>query len=70
MRGGTEIKHLRCPGFDPQLVSHVDEDGFSCLKFTEDTKSKTNQGGVKRRAHNPKSVHIYPNNENVVRCPV
>ena len=54
LRGGTEIKRLCQPGFKEQIVPHVDGDGFECLKFNEDAKSKTNQGGVKKQAQLPK----------------
>ena len=70
LRGGTELKCLHRPGFNEQLVSHIDEDGYTCLKFYEDPKSKTNQGGIKKRPHALKSVHIYPNTSDINRCPV
>ena len=46
LRGGLEHKRLRCPGFNPQFNIIVDEDGFKCLQFTEDCKTKNHQGGA------------------------
>ena len=58
LRGSVEIKRLRRPGFQEKIVNHVDEAWFECLKIVEDVKSKTNLGGLKRKHHSPKSVHI------------
>ena len=46
LRGGLEHKHLRQPGFNPQFNIIVDEDGFKCLQFWEDPKTKNHQGGM------------------------
>ena len=46
LRGGAEHKHLRRPGHNPQINFHIDSDGIKCLKFEEDARSKTNQGGM------------------------
>ena len=54
LREGTEIKRVRCPGFNQQIVCHVDKDGFECLKFYEDPKNKTNRERLKRRL----GVHV------------
>ena len=68
LRGGAEHKRLRRPGYDPQIVNHVDNDGHKCLKFTDDAQSRTNQGGgLTSKFHAPKVVHCYPN-ENSQKC--
>ena len=61
LRGGEEHKRLRQPGCNPQIVNHVDEDGFECLKFTEDLYSKTNQGGLCKALADPKVIHCKRN---------
>ena len=40
LRGGIEQKHLRRPGFQPQLSVGHDSDGVHCLIYAEDPKSK------------------------------
>lgn len=37
----------------------TDEKGVKCLSYTEDLKSKTNQGGLVGHKHKPKSVNVY-----------
>ncbi len=41
-----------------------DEKGQKYLSFTEDLKSKTNQGGLGGRKHTPKTLNMYGNSEN------
>ena len=42
LHGGDEHKHLLRPGNNCQTVNNVDDDGFECLKFTDDPHSKKN----------------------------
>ncbi len=60
LRGGQEQRDLRAPGFDPQ-VKVCEEEGVEFLWYTEDGKSKTNQGGLSGRKHVPKSVKVPAN---------
>ena len=41
LHGGLEHKRLCRPGFGPQFNIIVDEDGFKCLQFMEDPKTKS-----------------------------
>ena len=66
--GGLEHKHLHRPGFNLQFKIIVDEDGFKCLEFTEDPKTKNHQGGVSVCPRVPKIVNIYPRFENIDCC--
>ena len=59
LRGGIELKRLRAPGHDPQIVVTRDEDGVECLLYTEDQQSKTNQGGLTSKNHSPRVVYAY-----------
>ena len=67
LRGGEEHRNLWRPGHNSQFEISADRDGQKCLKYCEDPKSKTNQGGVGSRNHLPRTVHIYPE-ENSERC--
>ncbi len=42
----------------------TDEKGVKYLSYTEDLKSKTNQGGLASWKHKPKSVNVYGNSVN------
>ena len=64
LHGGDEHRRLRCLGFDPQISVLTDEKGVKYLSYTEDTKSKTNQGGLAGRKHKPKAVNVYGNSVN------
>ena len=64
LRRGDEHRRLRCLGFDPQITVLTDEKGVKYLSYTEDIKSKTNQGGLAGRKHKPKSVNVYGNSVN------
>ena len=70
LRGGLEHKRLCRPGFLPQFNLTVDEDGFKCLQLTENPKTENHQGGVSVRPRIPEVVNIYPNFDNMDRCPV
>ena len=61
--------HLRHPGFNEQIRVGVDSDNAKCLKFRANVKSKTNQGGMKHKFIQPKTVHTYEN-PNAQWCPV
>ena len=63
LRGGEEHKRPRRPGCNLQIVNHVDEDGYECLKFTDDPYSKTNQGGLSKPLPDPKVVYCYRNKD-------
>ena len=71
LRGGQEHRNLRCPGHDCQFTVCSDSaTGRRYLRYCEDERSKTNQGGLVGRRQNPKVVKIYGNddlNRNVVR---
>ena len=58
---------MRRPGFQPQITVHVDSDGVDCLRFIDDAKSKTNQGGLGKVYIPPKEVFCY-RNVNPSRC--
>ena len=47
-----------------------DSDGFKCLQYTEDPSGKTHQGGVSMWPHVPKIANVYPNYDNLDRCPI
>ncbi len=64
LRGGEEHRKLHCPGFKPQLNVMRDEKGRKYLSYTEDLKSKTNQGGISSRKYLPKTLNVYGNSEN------
>ena len=61
--GGDERKCLRRPVNNCQIVNHVDDNGFECLKFTDYTHSKTNQGGLNIKLSEPKVVYCYRNKD-------
>ena len=67
LRGGEVHKRLRRPNCNPQIVNHIDGDGFACLKFTDNLYSKTNQGGLSKVLSEPKVVYCYCN-QNEQRC--
>ena len=59
LRGGKEHRALRAPGFEPQIVMKKNEKGVCYLEYREDFHSKTNQGGIGDRKHQPKVVRAY-----------
>ena len=69
LRGGNEHRKLRRPGLNEQITVGVDSDNIKCLKFQVDGKSKTNQGGLTCKWHQPKVVNVYQNPDQS-RCPV
>lgn len=64
LRGGDEHRRLRCPGFDLQINVLKDEKGVKFLSFSEDLKSKTNQGGLSGRNFCPRHLKVYGNTGN------
>ncbi len=50
---------MRGTDFNPQIVVTVDSKGVKCLKYTEDPKTKTNQGGLTAKKHETKVVNVY-----------
>lgn len=69
LRGGDKQKRLRHPAFNPQITIHVKLDGVKYLKYVEDPKRKNDQGGLGKKCHQPKVVHVYPSLDST-RCPV
>ncbi len=64
LRGGQEHRDLRCPGHDCQFsVCSDSATGKRYLRYCEDEKSKTNQGGLVGQRQNPKVVKIYGNDD-------
>jgi hypothetical protein len=61
LRGGKEHRRLRFPGSEnpSQLSVFMDEDGAECLRYQEDKQTKTDQGGLSKKAHEPKIVYAY-----------
>ena len=53
-----------------QLTFERDGNGVRCLVYREDTSTKTNDGGLKQMRKERKVVWVYPNTENITRCPV
>ncbi len=66
---GEEHKHLRRPGFNPQLTIGEDSEGVKCLMYREDLKHKTNQGGLEHQYQKPCIVHMYEAADST-HCPV
>ncbi len=62
--GGDEHRRLRCPGFDPQINVLRDEKGVKFLSFTEDLRTKTNQGGLSGKRNKARTLKIYGNQLN------
>ena len=59
---------MRAPGFDSQLSVHTHAvSGKRYILYQEDTKSKTNQGGIKGRKFAGRTAKIYEH-ENPDRC--
>ncbi len=63
LRGGQEHRDLS-PGHDCQFTVCSDSStGQWYLRYCEDKKSKTNQGGLVGRRQNPKGIKIYRNDD-------
>ena len=71
LRAGDEHYALRCdtPTKSFQLSFKRNDKGVRCLVYTEDSVTKTNQGGLKHMRKERKVVWVYPS-ANVNRCPV
>ncbi len=70
LRGGDKQRNLRSPGYNPQIVVKKDVNGQKFLEYSEDRKTKTNQGGLKHKWIKPKVVRAYGNtnsDRNLVR---
>ena len=71
LRAGDEHHHLR--RHSPQLASQItfkhNAEGVRCLVYTEDTVTKTHDGGLNSMKKEKKVVWVYPS-ENINRCPV
>ncbi len=60
--GGEEHKNLRAPGFNPQLTVSKDRGGERYLKYKEDMKGKTHQGGLSSKVK-PRTLKVYGSND-------
>ena len=71
LRAGDEHYNLRRYSADreSQLTFKLNENGTRCLVYTEDTVTKTNDGGLKQFHKERKVVWVHPS-ENITRCPV
>ena len=67
-----EHYNLRRPmeGVTSQLSFELNSKGTKCLVYREDSCTKTHDGGLKDMRNDRKIVWVYPNKENVNRCPV
>ena len=72
LRAGDKHYFLRrdMPNKPSQLSFERDNKGIRCLVYREDTSTKTNDGWLKQLKKERKIVWVYPNTENVTRCPV
>lgn len=59
LRSGSEQRNLRWLGFQPQITVKFDSSGQKYLQYIEDSKSKTNQGGLNNRRSQPKEARVY-----------
>ena len=71
LHAGDEHYDLRreAPNLPSQLQLKHDSKGVRCLAITEDTTTKTNNGGLKSMNRERNVVWVYPS-ENQSRCPV
>ena len=71
LRAGDEHHDLRRDTKDKpsQLSFQRNDAGIRCLVYTEDTVTKTNDGGLGHMRKERKVVWVYPS-ENINRCPV
>ena len=58
------------PDKDSQLSVRYNEYGEKCIYYEEVTVTKTHDRGIADKNRDRKQVWIYPNNDNVDRCPV
>ena len=58
------------PGKPSQLSFQTNEFGDKCIVYTEDTVTKTHDGGLADMRHERKVCWIFPNKTNIIRCPV
>ena len=63
LRGGSEHKNLRQPGFDPQIMYECNDDGLHRLIYREDAASKTNQGGMRDKYNKPRVIYCYESDD-------
>ena len=72
LRAVDEHYNLRrdMPYKDSQLSVRYNEFGEKCILYQEDTVTKTHDGGLSDMNRDRKEVWIFPNKNNVVRCPV
>ena len=71
LRAGDEHYDLRCttPEKESQFSFQKNLKGQSCIVYTEDTITKTSDGGLASMRKDRKKVWIYPS-DNVNRCPM
>ena len=72
MLAGDEHYELRRdgPNKKSQFSFQRNEQGVRCVVFEEDTKTKTNDGGLNSLRKDHKVVWINPNTNNVNHCPI
>ena len=72
MHGGDEHYNLRreMPYKRSQIQFELNPADNKCLVYYEDTCTKSNDGGLNQCKVDRKVVWVYPNVENITRCPV
>ena len=69
LRVGEEHRMLKAPPFSKQLTFMHDEQGVVFVRYSEESGVKTNEGGLKHRKGEPKTVDMYAITD-LDRCPV
>ena len=72
LRAVDEHYNLRrdMPGKPSQLSVRLNEFGEKCILYKEDSVTKTHDGGLNDMNRDRKEVWIFPNKNNINRCPV
>ena len=72
LRAVDEHYNLRrdLPGKPSQISFRINDFGEKCLVYQEDSVTKTHDGGLNDMRRERKTVWVYPNKQNVSRCPV
>ena len=72
LRAVDEHYHLRrdMPNKASQLSFRMNDFGEKCLVYQEDTVTKTHDGGLSDMRRDRKVVWVFPNTQNVTKCPV
>ena len=71
LRAVDEHYNLRrdMPNKPSQLSFRINDFGEKCLVYQEDTVTKTHDGGLNDMRRDRKVVWVFPNNQNINRCP-